>query len=186
MELAQLGSSLTPFQIPFDAQLGNTSLGNPTGLISYQVMRSTFFAPASPQPVIGRNGNLQYAELEVAKIKSKAGTYERWYVANLCNWQPFDGQQTLQMPDMHHFHMHLVNFVVLRRFSLKDNGDFTGTPVGKYTFDSEVRHDTVRINSNEIVELLVYFPLGYTGEYPYHCHLVEHEDMGMMLHFSVA
>ncbi len=35
------------------------------------------------------------------------------------------------------------------------------------------------------VVLLVYFPEGYHGKYPYHCHLVEHEDMGMMLHFEV-
>ena len=63
------------------------------------------------------------------------------------------------------------------------------TPIDFY--DKNVRHDTVRINSNEMVELLVYFPKDpkdpkkYTGKYPYHCHLVEHEDMGMMLHFEV-
>ena len=39
---------------------------------------------------------------------------------------------------------------------------------------------------NELLELLVHFPAGYMGLYPYHCHLVEHEDMGMMRPFEVV
>jgi hypothetical protein len=188
----QPGSPLTPFQIPFDAQLAGVLPGNPAALTNYQVLRSTFFDPATQTDVItkanGAGFNREYPQLAPAVIKPQSGTYERWYVANLGNWQSADDvpiKQILQMPDMHPFHMHLVNFVVLRRFSLNDNGDFTGVPSGQNTFDSEVRHDTVRINSNELLELLVYFPPGYSGKYPYHCHLVEHEDMGMMLHFEV-
>jgi FtsP/CotA-like multicopper oxidase with cupredoxin domain len=97
---------------------------------------------------------------------------------------------------MHPFHMHLVNFVVTRRWKLNANGAFDemigsgatpGTiPERPLDFDRKSRHDTVRVQSNEILELLVYFPPGYTGDYVYHCHLVEHEDMGMMLHFNVV
>ena len=97
---------------------------------------------------------------------------------------------------MHPFHMHLVNFVVTRRFVLAESNDKPGkyvfverdnilAPIRPLDFDGKVRHDTVRIQANELVELLVYFPKGYAGRYPYHCHLVEHEDMGMMLHFEV-
>jgi FtsP/CotA-like multicopper oxidase with cupredoxin domain len=189
----QSGSSLTPFQIPFDAQLGGLMPGNPAALTDYQVLRSTFLDPATQTEVISKANtvggfNLAYPAVAPATIKPTAGNYERWYVANLGNWQSADDMPTkrpLQIPDMHPFHIHLVNFVVLRRFALNDNGDFTGIPKGQNTFDSAVRHDTVRINSNELVELLVYFPPGYSGKYPYHCHLVEHEDMGMMLHFEV-
>ncbi|OAI20833.1 hypothetical protein A1359_20310 [Methylomonas lenta] len=56
----------------------------------------------------------------------------------------------------------------------------------KSIFDGTARHDFIRVHANELLELLVYFPPGYSGNYVYHCHLVEHEDMGMMSHFSVS
>lgn len=62
----------------------------------------------------------------------KVGTYERWYVANTGNAQPV----TNDVVDMNPFHIHPVNFTV-------------------------TRHDTVRIQSNELVELLVFFLPGY-------------------------
>ncbi|WP_347989084.1 multicopper oxidase domain-containing protein [Methylomonas sp. AM2-LC] len=190
-------STLTPFQIPFDVTVNQVSQGidkgQPSSFKDYQVLRSTFFKPnpGLPDKVI-TNNNQEYPELAQAQIKPQVKTYERWYVANIGNWQPADGVQTIQIPDMHPFHIHLVNFVVLRRFVLQTNGSFVQSypsigivNSGLNTFDGQVRHDTVRINSNELVELLVYFPEGYTGQYPYHCHLVEHEDMGMMSHFEV-
>jgi FtsP/CotA-like multicopper oxidase with cupredoxin domain len=98
---------------------------------------------------------------------------------------------------MHPFHIHLVSFVVLRRFSFQAvdasnpvDYQFVEQPLAA-GYDNNIRHDTVRIYANEMVELLVYFPaspccgVNYTGRYPYHCHLVEHEDMGMMLHVEV-
>jgi spore coat protein A len=52
--------------------------------------------------------------------------------------------------------------------------------------DATSRQDTVLIPSNQMVELLVYVPPGYTGDFAYHCHLLEHEDMCMMSHFKVV
>lgn len=131
-----------------------------------------------------------YPPLEKTSIKAKAGTYERWYVANIGNGQPLKANETNkkdevnQIPDMHPFHIHLVNFIVLRRWLLDETtNEFK--PQTASIFDKFARDDTVRIHSNELLELLVYYPPGYVGDYPYHCHLVEHEDMGMMLHFSV-
>lgn len=195
---------IATFAIPFAVDLSkeNPPAGSPAGDTNYQVMRSTFFDPTLvPLPLIAKDGNLQYAKLAEATIKPKAGTYERWYVANLGNEQKTDQPQ--QIPDMHPFHMHLVNFVVTRRFVRQpdpnnNNPDNNNVFVQVYppqndgftyqtdnVFDGLVRHDTVSVLSNELLELLVYFPEGYTGHYPYHCHLVEHEDMGMMLHFKV-
>lgn len=51
--------------------------------------------------------------------------------------------------------------------------------------DGIARQDTVTIPSNQIFELLVHFPPGYSGDYVYHCHLLEHEDTCMMSHFHV-
>ena len=85
---------------------------------------------------------------------------------------------------MHPLHIHLVNFIVTRRWQRED----TTKPfkLSHDPLDGNARHDTIRVHPNEIVELILYFPKGYHGKYPYHCHLVEHEDMGMMLHFEVA
>ena len=45
--------------------------------------------------------------------------------------------------------------------------------------------DTVTIPSNQMVELLVHYPLGYSGDFAYHCHILEHEDNCMMSHYHV-
>lgn len=185
------------FQLPFDAKLGSTAQGGPSDFKGYRVSRATFFqpedethAPATQDPlwpIITENphghpplfkyGRLFHGEV----IKPEAGTYERWYVANIGNADPS------KLPDMHPFHMHLVNFVVRNRYVLQQDKagkwSYASTPRPEDAFS---RHDTTRIQSNELVELLVWFPPGYKGKYPYHCHLVEHEDMGMMLHFETV
>ncbi len=42
--------------------------------------------------------------------------------------------------------------------------------------------DTVRVNPNEVVEIAVRFNT-YAGRDMYHCHILEHEDRGMMRPF---
>jgi FtsP/CotA-like multicopper oxidase with cupredoxin domain len=200
------------FVVPFDAKLADpTQKGASAAGVAYQVARAFFFEPEDPTPPHSRrhkdplwslateNVNpagyppvFRYAHLyrhapgQGRKvIQPTEGTYERWYVANIGN-DP--GDLAGGQPDMHPFHMHLVNFVVTSRYKLgKDaGGGSVFQPIQRrLDFDGIVRHDTVRVQSNELVELLVHFPEGYAGRYPYHCHLVEHEDMGMMLHFDV-
>jgi len=116
-------------------------------------------------------------------IRAKAGTYERWYVGNLNNSQPLDA--AAGAADMHPFHIHLVNFIATRRWQLGDDGSFTETALSPLDIDLIGRQDTVTIPSNQIVELLVHYPLGYSGDYAYHCHILEHEDNCMMSHFRV-
>ena len=198
------------FSLPFNACLGDSSKrGDSAVRANYQVSRAFFFepeytapphAPKIEDPLWGlatENANpagfppiFRYPHLyrhnpaTGRKIaRPTEGTYERWYVANIGN--DFDNLSSGQ-PDMHPFHLHLVNFVVLRRWKLSDTNVFEDKTGGRpLDFDGVARHDTVRIQSNELLELLVHFPAGYRGHYPYHCHLVEHEDMGMMLHFDV-
>jgi spore coat protein A len=45
--------------------------------------------------------------------------------------------------------------------------------------------DTVRVNPNEVVDICVRFE-HFAGRFMYHCHILEHEDHGMMGQFSVA
>jgi FtsP/CotA-like multicopper oxidase with cupredoxin domain len=44
--------------------------------------------------------------------------------------------------------------------------------------------DTVRVNPNEVVDIVVRFAL-FCGRYMYHCHILEHEDHDMMRPFVV-
>jgi len=192
--LAADGNADNAFKLPFSVPLDTNGIGSASGYQPYKVARSTFLvAGATP---IARNGQRAYADLHPPTFTPTAGTYERWYVANIGNWQP-GTDAAAGTPDMHPFHIHLVSFVVLRRFSFQAvdasnpvDYQFVEQPLAA-GYDNNIRHDTVRIYANEMVELLVYFPaspccgVNYTGRYPYHCHLVEHEDMGMMLHVEV-
>ena len=45
--------------------------------------------------------------------------------------------------------------------------------------------DTVAVGPNEIARVIVRFT-DYTGRFPYHCHILEHEDHDMMRQFEVV
>lgn len=72
----------------------------------------------------------------------------------------------------HPFHLHLANFQVLSR----NNQNPASTDVGW--------KDTVRVGPREMVRIIARFT-PYRGKYIYHCHMLEHEDLGMMDNFEV-
>jgi spore coat protein A len=104
--------------------------------------------------------------------------------------------------DTHPIHVHLDAFQVLDRLpavvELPDNGITTvGTSaivrIGR-ELDDGIPHglddnerglkDTVRVNPNEVVDIVVRFDV-FCGRYMYHCHILEHEDHDMMRPFVV-
>jgi FtsP/CotA-like multicopper oxidase with cupredoxin domain len=193
-ELTTVPNGKPPFNVPFavDTEGATPSAGAPSAARPYYVARSTFFETFPPARLIDGPAHA-YAKLHEPTFRPAGGSYERWYVANIGNSQPDVNaiEPGGAIPDAHPFHMHLVNFVVTRRWRLQGalpaKAAFVDTTGGRVKdFDKSARHDTTRIQSGELVELLVYFPKDYKGRYPYHCHLVEHEDMGMMLHFETV
>jgi len=99
-------------------------------------------------------------------ITVEAGTTEEWVVENWTN-------------ELHAFHMHQVHFRVLE----VDDGKVADPPLldvvnvpfaraGGYHAKEPVIPGRVRIK--------VYFPDSLAGDIPFHCHLVDHEDNGMM------
>lgn len=76
----------------------------------------------------------------------------------------------------HPIHLHLVHFEVIGR-----------GPDGSEPPDSNERglKDTVRVGPDETVRILTRFE-AFTGHYPWHCHMLEHEDNKMMLPFMVG
>ena len=83
--------------------------------------------------------------------------------------------------DVHPIHLHHSMFYVLSRSLMADGA---ARPVDPN--ENSGWKDTVRLNPGEITTLLVRFDdqgdaaNDYRGHYVFHCHLLEHEDMGMM------
>jgi FtsP/CotA-like multicopper oxidase with cupredoxin domain len=74
---------------------------------------------------------------------------------------------------MHSMHLHGTHFQVLeRRF---------GPPMTPVDYGWK---DTVLVNDNETVRIAVKFK-DYRGRYMFHCHILEHEDDGMMINVDV-
>ncbi|MCK5923364.1 MAG: multicopper oxidase domain-containing protein, partial [Methylococcales bacterium] len=105
-------------------------------------------------------------DMSVVNHRVKANSVELWEISN---------------PSMraHPFHVHNTQFIVLDRSS--SNGQskaITATEKGL--------KDTVLVSQGETVRILVPFPEYSNSEilYMYHCHILEHEDAGMMGQFT--
>lgn len=87
----------------------------------------------------------------------------------------------------HPMHMHLVAFQVLDRqpFALVD-GEIVPTGPAVPPDPSEAGwKDTAPVGPDEMLRVIARFE-DYTGRYPYHCHILEHEDNEMMRQFEVV
>jgi FtsP/CotA-like multicopper oxidase with cupredoxin domain len=117
--------------------------------------------------------------------------YDGWEVWNILNLSPV----------VHPIHLHLVQFQTIglgrQRFDIQGfNNDVggTSTPVtymepGTLDASDQGWKDTIRVGrpdgSGELVTIAARFE-GGTGRYMYHCHILEHEDEGMMRTFVVT
>jgi len=91
-----------------------------------------------------------------------AGTTEIWEIKNAS-------------PMAHPFHAHAIQYQILER-----NGKpATGTDLGW--------KDTFLVQPGGTVKIIAKFdPTINKGDYMYHCHILEHEDAGMMGYFRVG
>ncbi len=79
-------------------------------------------------------------------------------------------------PMAHPFHVHNVQFRILDRNGRAPNAIETGLK------------DVVLVNAGEVVRIIMAFPEYSDSKTPYmyHCHILEHEDQGMMGQFVVV
>jgi cysteine-rich repeat protein len=87
----------------------------------------------------------------------------------------------------HPMHMHLVMFQVLDRQAFDDVGGNIvpiGSPVPPPAHEAGWK-DTVQVGPNEILRVIARFER-YVGRFPYHCHILEHEDHEMMRQFETT
>ena len=109
----------------------------------------------------------------------KLGDLEIWEFDNQSSHGMGMGMGNLPHP----MHIHGVQFQVVERWSeprYKETNDLVS--LGHV---DEGWHDTVLVMPGERVRVLVKFE-DYEGLYLYHCHNMEHEDMGMMRNYRVT
>ena len=107
--------------------------------------------------------NSSMMNMDRINFEVKEGTTEIWEIEN-------------QSPMIHPFHIHKVAFQVLDRNGVPPPPDESGLK------------DTVRVHIAETVRVIARFadfPDPQTP-YMYHCHILEHEDHGMMGQFVVV
>jgi len=88
---------------------------------------------------------------------------------------------------MHPMHMHLVFFQVLDREAFTVVGGQivpSGTKITPPPYEMGWK-DTVQVGPDEIVRVIARFE-DYEGLFPYHCHILEHEDHEMMRQMRVV
>ena len=114
--------------------------------------------PSARRLSMGINGRAM--DMSVINERVPLGQWERWRV------ESDDGQ--------HPFHVHGCSFLVLSQ---------NERPVAE---EDAGWKDTVWVDNS--AEFLVRFDHEATEQYPYmyHCHILEHEDMGMMGQFTVS
>jgi spore coat protein A, manganese oxidase len=86
----------------------------------------------------------------------------------------------------HPMHLHLVLMQILDRQPIifTNNMVVTNGPRVSVPANEAGWKDTVACPPNEITRVIMRFD-GFTGRYPYHCHILEHEDHEMMRQFQV-
>jgi FtsP/CotA-like multicopper oxidase with cupredoxin domain len=168
----------TTAPVPAAAHLSRSSLYS--GLMARRTERSRVIAFAEyPRP--GQDDQTDFYIVErkpgavlqpyhmgtAPAITVKGGTTEEWTIENWTN-------------ELHAFHIHQVHFRVLeidgRRVQDPPLLDVVSVPyataTGYRSPEGPVRPGRVRIK--------VSFPAALAGDIPFHCHLADHEDNGMM------
>jgi spore coat protein A len=87
--------------------------------------------------------------------------------------------------EAHPMHLHLVQFQVLDRQPFTVNDDdvvLTGAPIPRSDEESGWK-DTVLAPPFQVTRIIARFE-DYVGRFPYHCHMLEHEDHAMMRQFE--
>ena len=134
-------------------------------------------------------------DFQLAK-QSDACTGSKWMINGL-GWTDVTEQPILGTTEIwrfinrsgvvHPMHMHLVQFRILDRqaFQVIDGQIVPqGVPVPPDSSEAGWK-DTAPVWPDQILRVIARFD-DYTGRYPYHCHVLEHEDQEMMRQFEVV
>jgi len=129
---------------------------------SNQTVKTRKFTFEGMGPMVNINGK----QFDVDRIDEELNINdtEIWEISNESGMGMMEGT-------VHPFHAHGVQFQVLER-------DGNPPPSGETGWK-----DTVLVNPDEKVKIIATFK--HDGKFMYHCHILEHEDAGMMGQFKV-
>jgi FtsP/CotA-like multicopper oxidase with cupredoxin domain len=88
---------------------------------------------------------------------------------------------------VHPMHLHLTMFQILDRQDFVMDGDSVvtvGDPILPEPWEAGWK-DTAPVYPDQVLRVICRFE-DYTGKYPYHCHVLEHEENDMMREFEVV
>jgi spore coat protein A len=165
-----------------------TPLSETGATVRYMGLREYKDAKGEPITVL-LNGRKWDAPITA---RPRLGDTEVWHLINATD-------------DAHPIHLHLIRFHVLDRqpFNVEAYLAAWGAerpgegpdpiPVEPYLRGRRTAppaqergwKDTVRADAGQVVRIIARFE-GYAGKYPWHCHMLEHEDNEMMLQFEVV
>ena len=112
---------------------------------------------------------------------TRAAADETVRLGDLEVWEFANDAGMMMMP--HPIHVHNLQFQVLERRVDRRLAQFPAPPDPGVI--DEGWHDVVLVSPGERVKLLMKFA-DHTGLYLYHCHVLEHEDLGMMRNYRVV
>jgi spore coat protein A len=121
-----------------------------------------------PDPCRGSAWMINGQRYDTVNETPRLGSTEIWTFIN-------------RSPLMHPMHMHLVRFQIMDRqpFQVINNRVTPTGPRVPPLPDEAGWKDTVQARPSELTRVIARFE-GFPGYYPYHCHILEHEDNEMM------
>jgi spore coat protein A len=179
---------------------GTPGVGVITNVMKFVVQASSGFTgaiPGSLRPIetLSESNSVLSRDFILRKMSS-ACNGQMWAINDLM-WDDITEYPVLGTTEVwdfinptgieHPMHMHLVMFQELDRqpFTLDGTNIVTTGPRVPAPATEAGWKDTVQVYPNEIVRVIARFD-DYTGKYPYHCHILEHEDHEMMRQFQVV
>jgi o-aminophenol oxidase len=165
-------------------------------------MRELALDPAADEPVITLVEPQASGEARVTRWRTVATRFEDTTTFFPVLHQPEIWRLINLTGDTHPIHLHLDPFQVLARHPATVEQPPNGITIASTSAtvrigdgpDDGISHslddnefglkDTVRVNPNEVVDIVVRFEV-FCGRYMYHCHILEHEDHDMMRPFVV-
>jgi len=122
---------------------------------------------------MGHMVSINRKQMDINRIDEyvKKGDTEIWTITSSTRGMMGMGMMRGTGGIVHNFHAHGIHFLILDR---------NGTPAGP---GEQGWKDTVLLDEGERVRVITRFL--YRGIFMYHCHILEHEDNGMMGQFKV-
>ncbi|MBW6466865.1 MAG: multicopper oxidase domain-containing protein [Brevefilum sp.] len=167
-QAASLPERLTRHEVLDSAQAVNANAPRVFTLEMGRGMRWTINGRQFDMKDVARDERVQLGDIEV------------WEFFNQGSAGMGMGMGMMSQP--HPMHVHGLQFKVVERRI--DAGEERAYQSLKDGFVDEGWHDTILVMPGERVRILMHFK-DFSGLYLYHCHILEHEDMGMMRNYQV-